>query len=139
MRHCRSDFAQALSALALLAIAVRALVPAGYMLAPAQDGRFIAVQLCSEHGASEAVIDLNTGRLVDPDDIPADNAPEKAPGADAPCVFATAAALGLAEPPPALPVAFSVTAEGHPLFFSTAPGRGLAAPPPWSTGPPSTL
>ncbi len=137
-RHRRSWYAQAFAAFALLAFAVRALVPAGYMFAPAQDGRFLTVTLCSGHGAIETLLDLSTGQLVDPDDVP-DNTPENPPSADAPCVFATVATLAAPEQALALPSALGVANADHPLIVSVAPGQGLAAPPPWSTGPPYTL
>ena len=138
LRHQRTGFAQALAAFALLAITVRALVPAGYMFTPAQDGRFITVTLCSAHGATEAVIDLNTGAVVDPDSTTQDDPPANAPSADAPCVFAASASLVAPEQLASLPVAFSVASVELPRTIEVAPGRGLAAPPPWSTGPPIT-
>lgn len=137
-RHRRSWFAQAFAAFALLAFAVRALVPAGYMFAPAQDGRFLTVTLCSGHGAVETLLDLSTGQLVDPDDVP-DNTPENPPSADAPCVFATVAALAAPEQPATLPFVFHIAAVELSHAFGSVPGQGLAAPPPWSTGPPLTL
>jgi len=139
LRHHRSGFAQALAAFALLAIAARALVPAGYMFTPAQDGRFITVTLCSGHGAVDAVIDLSTGAIVDPGSTNYNDAPsKKSPNADAPCVFAVAAALSAPEQPASLPVVFRLPSVELPLTSAVAPGRGLAAPPPWSTGPPLT-
>lgn len=139
LRRHRPGFAQALAAFALLTMVVRALVPAGYMFAPAQDGRFITVTLCSGHGVAEAIIDLSTGQVIDAGDAPTNNPVENAPGADAPCVFATVAALAAPAQALALPLAFSVAAVDHPHSVVVAPGRGLAAPPPWSTGPPYTL
>ena len=63
--HRRSGFAQALAAMALLAMALRALIPAGYMLAPENaNGRFVALSLCSGHGQQDVVLDLATGELV---------------------------------------------------------------------------
>ena len=140
LRHHRSGFAQALTALALLAMAVRALVPAGYMFAPTQDHRFIAVTLCSGHGLAEVVMDLTTGAVVDLGSTNRDDAPsEKSPNADAPCVFAVAAALSAPEQPASLPVVFRLPSFELSLTSAVAPGRGLAAPPPWSTGPPILL
>lgn len=126
---------RALFALALIAIAVRALIPAGFMLAaggPSRDQ--IVVTLCSSHGGGQAVLDLATGQLVDDDAAPSDDAGSK----DAPCVFAAAALLA---PPMAAPVStpalhFAVVTPER--FGMLRPGQGLAAPPPWSTGPPQT-
>ena len=128
-----------LAALALLAIAVRALVPAGYMLATAQDGRFIAVTLCSGHGAVDAVIDLTTGAVVDADATKQNDIPSNAPNPDAPCVFATMAALSAPEHPPAFTLVFQSAPAERVRDLAVAPGRGLAAPPPWSTGPPLAI
>ncbi|MDX2238918.1 MAG: hypothetical protein NW203_15245 [Hyphomonadaceae bacterium] len=134
----RKGIAQALAAFALLALAVRALVPAGYMVAPSQNGRFLTVALCSGQTQAHAVIDLVSGAVVDPD------AHEQSPAsdtgdADAPCVFAAAAPVSVA------PLAASIAAPpqapslGAAAVESLAPGRGLAAPPPWSTGPPLSV
>jgi hypothetical protein len=60
-----------LGAIALLAILVRALVPAGYMLAEADtpDGRYLVVQMCDGHDAAQ-VIDLDSGKLVEASELP---------------------------------------------------------------------
>ncbi len=140
LRHHRTGFAQALAAFALLAMVVRALVPAGYMFTPSQDQRFITVTLCSGHGPAELVMDLTTGVVVDPGSTNQNDAPSKsAPGADAPCVFAVAAALSAPEQPASLPFVFRLASAALPRAIAVAPGRGLAAPPPWSTGPPLTV
>lgn len=140
LRHHRTGFARTLAAFALLAMVVRALVPAGYMFAPTQDHRFITVTLCSGHGPAEAVIDLTTGAIVDPGSTNQSDEPsKKSPNADAPCVFAVAAALSAPEQPASLPVVFRLASADLPRAIEVAPGRGLAAPPPWSTGPPLTV
>ena len=61
---CRSNsgLSRALAALALLAMAVRALVPAGYMLAPEQNGRTSIVTLCTGHGLVDVVVDHGAGK-----------------------------------------------------------------------------
>lgn len=139
LKHGRTGVSQLLAVLAFIAIATRALVPAGYMFAPPQDGRILTVTLCSGHGAVEALLDLSTGQLVDQDDVP-DNTPEKnAPRADAPCVFATVATLAAPEQALAFSSVFVMAVADHLFIVSVAPGQGLAAPPPWSTGPPYTL
>ena len=80
---------QAFAALALLAMIVRAIVPAGYMLAPARQGELLAITLCSSHGPVKALIDLKTGALVEHQK----KTPEKSGASDAPCVFAAVPAL----------------------------------------------
>lgn len=139
LRHHRTGFARALTAVALLAMVVRALVPAGYMFAQSQEHRFITVALCSGHGAAETVIDLTTGAVVDPGSTNRNDTPSKSwPSADAPCVFAAAGALSAPEQPASLPVVFRLASVALPRASAVTPGRGLAAPPPWSTGPPLT-
>lgn len=119
--------------MALLAMALRALTPAGYMLAPAQfDGRIVAVTLCTDHGPVDTIIDRTTG-------LPADQQGGDAPSGEtaaAPCVFAAAGAP-LAPEAPALPnrVRSASLALAAPLAPAPRAAR-LAAPPPWATGPP---
>ena len=88
-----------LGALARLAMAVRAIVPAGYMLATAEtvDGRYLTVTLCDAHGDSQRVLDVKAGKYVDPSQVPANHSNKVE---HAPCVFAMAA--------PAAPPAASI-------------------------------
>jgi hypothetical protein len=139
LRHHKTGFAQALTAFALLAMVVRALVPAGYMFAPTHDSRFLAITLCSGHGPAEAVLDLTTGAIVDASEAQTHKAPSSPSRTDAPCVFATAAPLSAPEAPAVIAVAFRHQAIELPSAIVATPGRGLAAPPPWSTGPPLTV
>lgn len=130
-------FGRRLGAFALLALLVRALVPAGYMVAEAgeADGRYLVVQMCDGHGSAAQIIDLDTGKVVDksksPDTTNTSN--------DAPCVFAMAAVVSL----PTL--AFEPALVRHVIATELAgisdvrPGRGIAAPPPPATGPPSLI
>ncbi len=136
LRHHQNGFAHALAAFALLAMVVRALVPAGYMFAPSQDHRFITVTVCSGYGPGEALIDLTTGAIVDPGSTHDSDAPsKKAPHADAPCLFALATLLSPPEQPASSPSFFRLLSAKPPCAIAVAPGRGPAAPPPWSTGP----
>lgn len=128
-----------LGVIALIALLVRAVVPAGYMLAHAEtsEGRYLTIEMCEGH-ARPQVIDLDTGKLVDPSQAPA-GAPDsdRSEGKSAPCVFASAAQLA----PPLLvahAVDFLVSYEpGFIVRHDIRPGRGIAAPPPPATGPPS--
>jgi hypothetical protein len=138
MRHQKSGFARMLAAVALLAMVVRALVPAGYMFAPDRGGDVLTVTLCSGHGAVAAVIDLQTGAVVDADAAPDDQSPGKSSNANAPCVFASVATLAAPEAPVTVTVALQMAPAETIASVRAAPGRGLAAPPPWSTGPPLT-
>ena len=125
-----------LGAIALLAMLVRAIVPAGYMLAEADtgQGRYLTVEMCEGHAAK--VIDLDTGKQVDPSKLPGK---AKGDGKGAPCVFAATASfatpIAIAEP-----VQFVVS---HDVEFgvdlNVRPGRGIAAPPPPATGPPASI
>jgi hypothetical protein len=128
-----------LAAIALLALLVRAFVPAGYMLAQADtpNGRYLVVQMCQGHAQPSRVIDLDTGKEVDPSQAPADGEKQNSDPRQAPCVFAGAPALGqpvaIAEPVEFLAkwdVEFTVAQD-------LRPGRGIPAPPPPATGPPS--
>lgn len=119
-------FSGALAALALLAMAVRALTPAGYMLAPGEiDGRFVAVTMCTGHGPV-ATDERNR------------ETPKKQDNA-APCVFAAAGAA--LAPTPDTPIETPRFASQEIAPHATqALGVGrMAAPPPWATGPPRAL
>jgi hypothetical protein len=130
-----------LGAIALLAMLVRAIVPAGYMLASAETpgGRYLTVQMCSQHAGPEQVIDLDTGKLVDASRIAKTDGKSKTTPVHAPCVFAGAPVM-------AHPVAITEPVEflvAHDVDFSVVrdvrPGRGIPAPPPPATGPPSLI
>ena len=126
-----------LGAIALLAMLVRALVPAGYMLAEADtpNGRYLVVQMCDGHSAAQ-VVDLDTGELLDASKLPgkSDNK-----NSSTPCVFATSAPM--ASPLAAAePIVFQREfAADFVIALAVAPGRGIAAPPPPSTGPPTLI
>jgi hypothetical protein len=134
MRH----MGRRLGAIALLAMLVRAIIPAGYMLAEADtgSGRYLTVEMCDGHATQAQVIDLDTGKLVDLSKLPKS---AKTDNNSAPCVFAGATVI---ESPVAVaePVEFRVS---HEIDFAVVrdlrPGRGIAAPPPPSTGPPSLI
>ncbi len=127
-----------LGAIALLAMLVRAIIPAGYMLAEADtgSGRYLTVEMCDGHATQAQLIDLDTGKLVDLSKLPKS---AKTDNNSAPCVFAGATVI---ESPVAVaePVEFRVS---HEIDFAVVrdlrPGRGIAAPPPPSTGPPSLI
>jgi hypothetical protein len=125
-----------LGAIALLAMLVRAVVPAGYMLAEADtgNGRFLTVQMCEGHAAR--VIDLDTGKQVDSSHLPGKT---DGKGKHAPCVFA--AAVSVATPVAAAEPAAFVPAQDVDFVVvrDLRPGRGIAAPPPPATGPPALI
>lgn len=141
-RPARSRFANTLAALALLAVFVRALIPAGYMISPRAEADGMVITLCTGQGSIEAVVDRKTGAIISVGDH--DNGGSKAPGKSTdhhpPCVFSASATLAGPAPSPVLdgPVTVALPADQR-RPEAIIPGRGLAAPPPWSTGPPLTV
>jgi hypothetical protein len=112
--------------LAMLAVAVKVLVPAGFMTpAPTQHAAFPLV-LCTGHGA--VVVDA-AGK---------DQHPAK-PAHDGPCVFSGhgAALAASASPAVGAAVAIAYAALADAPVRDLAPGRGLVAPPLPPRGPPT--
>lgn len=128
-----------LGAIALLAMLVRAVMPAGYMLAQAEtpNGRYLTVDFCEGHIAGKRVLDLETRKLLDPSEVP--SKPHDGKNQHAPCVCA--AAPPLAPPLTATePEQFEIAADAvFAVSPDIRPGRGIAAPPPPATGPPSQI
>ena len=127
-----------LGAIALIALFMRAVLPAGYMLAEADTGgaRYVTLQICDGHASAQKLLNLDTGEEVLLSALPKK---VKDDGAKTPCVFSAGPAI--IEPMVAVePVEFVVETG---IVFSPAqsvrPGRGIAAPPPPSTGPPSLI
>ena len=111
-----------------LALALRVLVPAGWM--PAAEGRGFAITMCSGSGMEPAWVDAE-GKV---------HKQAPAQGGDSHCAFAGIGApmLGSDLPPPVIPAAH---AEAAPVVSQALAsiGQGLAAPPPPATGPPATV
>lgn len=120
--------------LATLAIALRIMIPAGFMTAPQPtNGLPFALVLCTGQGAMVVQPGETLGHH--------DKAPADKPAHDDPCPFA---GHGVAAPPPsALAVANVEFVAYRPVaparVVHLAPGRGLAAPPLPARGPPSLL
>jgi hypothetical protein len=120
-----------LLALVVLALAVRMLVPAGWM--PSFAGGRATITLCTGAGMVEAWVDAD-GKIHK-------DSPAKKGAGDQPCAFA-----GLAGADDAHELAHVVVA---PLFAphsalhfdatNVAIGLGLAAPPPPAIGPPALI
>lgn len=110
-----------------MAMAMRALVPAGYMLSPSVHGSSIIV-LCSGH-AMASMPGMDHGGKPD----------HSSSHRDAPCAFSAVAHLATPETPPSIVTAFTLAADAPPAPLYVTPGRGLAAPPPWATGPPTAI
>lgn len=132
-------FGPQLGAFALLALLVRALVPAGYMVAEAStpDGRYLVVQMCDAHGGAAQVIDLDTGKIVEKSKSPGKS---EGKGEGSSCMFAMATPMASPPPVQAEPIVFGTTIDAHLVSKpDVVPGRGIAAPPPPATGPPSLI
>lgn len=129
-----------LGALALLALLVRAIVPAGYMVAGAEtpSGRYLTITFCGERHTPPRVIDLDTGAVVDAGKLPAGPA-NGTPSGHQPCVFAATAHF--ATPSATTEAVLFTTAHAATFVPALAVyiGQGIAAPPPPSTGPPSLI
>jgi len=114
------------------ALAMRMLVPSGFMLTPAADGALPMITVCTGQGAMTMPMPADMHHAA-----PDDGAPHQDKAPDHPCAFAAAsAAVDLA----ALwhPVAPAPADAAAPPSFHAfiRPGLGLAAPPPPKTGPP---
>lgn len=128
-------WARAALGLALIALALRVLVPSGFMVPAADQGVGFPIVLCTAQGVQTVVVDQE-GQLASPDPRPSgDHSPASQPHHS--CAFAgVAQALGA---PQSLHIGLAGwTFAEHAFAAGTpaAPGRGLAAPPPPQTGPP---
>lgn len=120
--------------LAVLALALKILVPAGFMTATEpRNGSPFALVLCTGQGP----LVIQPGEALDH----RDKAPADKPSHDEPCPFS---AQGAAAPPPSglviAKIAFVAYRPAPPARVThLAPGRGLTAPPLPARGPPSLL
>ena len=129
-----------LGAFALMALLLRAVMPAGYMLAEADtgSGRYLTLELCDSHGGQPMLVDLDTGKIVK---APAKSGThDKSSQPQPPCLLCASFA-SVAAPLPTMDVVHHarVADVGYSIVRDLQPGRGIAAPPPPSTGPPSTI
>lgn len=119
----------------MLAVVLKVLVPAGFMVATSSPSTNYPLVLCTDHGA----VAVDAGDLRDRDGR---KAPAQKPAHDAPCAFAGhAAAASPPDPHPVAAVTFVSTPVAQPLALrrDLAPGRGLSAPPLPARGPPILL
>jgi len=121
--------------LAALAIALKVMIPPGFMAAAQSNGLPFAIVLCTSQGAVTVQAAEALPHHGDQDQAPAKSAH------DSPCAFA---GHGLGAPPPALHdvgrAEFVVYQPTVPqTAIGLAPGRGLSGPPLPARGPPSQL
>ncbi|MBC6983277.1 hypothetical protein H8B08_16145 [Caulobacter sp. 17J80-11] len=116
--------------LAAVAIALKVLVPPGFMLATDARSDVVPIVLCTAYGAK--VVHIDADQAPPSDDDHGGKTPH-----DAACAFTGHAASPLT--PVAAPFAYAGVALPAHRFdapSAPAPGRGLAAPPPPSQAPP---
>lgn len=133
-RHAPGVWRHVLLTLATLAVALKVLIPAGFMAGQPTNGLPFALVLCTGQGA--IVVQPGERLPSHGDDAPASQADNGGP-----CLFAGHAA---AAAPPALAdlgVVEFVAYAFHPRVISRdlAPGRGLTGPPLPARGPPAQL
>ncbi|NEX91402.1 hypothetical protein G3573_01325 [Caulobacter sp. 17J65-9] len=116
--------------LATVAIALKVLVPPGFMLATDARPDVVPIVLCTAYGAKVVHVDADQAP-------PTDEHHDGKTAHDAPCAFTGHAAAPIT--PIAAPFAYANVALPAHQFDApalAAPGRGLAAPPPPSQAPP---
>jgi len=128
-----SPFRGVLMTFALLALAWRMMIPAGFMAAAPTNDLPFAVVLCTGQGPVSLEAGQSLAKHGDQHQAPASH--------DSPCAFAGhGGALTAPDLIGTHPVVFAAYAAPLPAAVAhLAPGRGLSAPPPPARGPPSLL
>ncbi len=131
MRTARKSQTCWLLAFIILSLAIRMVVPAGWMPSLA-DGR-ATITLCTSAGMVEAWVDAD-GKIHK-------ESPAKKGAGDRPCAFAglNAAADTPALDVASLPLPFAPQRLYNNKATAVAIGLGLAAPPPPATAPPALI
>jgi hypothetical protein len=130
--------------MAALAVLLRVLVPAGFMIAPPDQAHagMIPIVLCTGKGNVNAFL-APDGTLHQSADTDDGDPGEHDPGLDqhGDCIFAHAVTAPATPDLPAaiVPVPEQPPVLAGPLRLDLVPGRGLAAPPPPSTAPPTLI
>lgn len=133
-RIFRRQWWRVFSTLAVLAVLVKVVLPAGFMPDASRSTGLWPIVICTEHGPVDAFLN-DKGEIVtehsgQPTSKPAE---EK----DEPCAFGGAVAGHVPANISLVSWTPPVVQQVQPAFPTTsAPGRGLAAPPPPSHGPP---
>lgn len=122
---------------ALLALMIKVLIPAGFMLAQNSTSHLVAVVICTGTG-SQTLFMNEAGQYVSNTEEQNDHGGGGEAPEDHPCTFAYHGAAALASITPKVEaVAFARIKDQVALTrIDQAPGRGLAAPPPPSTASP---
>ena len=130
----KGQFSRLAMTMAMLAVLLRALIPAGYMVSPNDGAGGSRIVICSPQGAVEVLVDASGHRIKAPINH------DKGKVADHPCAFSVATTASLTGDL-TLISAPAVCAEVEPAASTPGlrPGLGLAAPPPPKTGPPILL
>jgi hypothetical protein len=117
---------------ALLAVALKVLVPAGFMVAGPADRSAFPLVICTGQGVVTASDDGA------PSAHRSGDGKAQKPSHDAPCVFAGHVAAPAPDPFGVRPVEFvrHTDVSAQSVRRDIAPGRGLAAPPLPARGPP---
>jgi len=136
LHSARSALAQALFVLASLAFALRAIVPAGFMIDRNDAGGAFEVTICSAHSAQESAIDQ---AILD-----AFGGSKTAGGGEHPqntqdCVFAFAFAAAVSQLLIAFLLPSGPSSAALPQPSSDTPRRFAARPPLPARGPPTLL
>lgn len=130
----RRTFARAVFVtFAALAVALKVLIPAGFMTAPDRNSLPFAVVICTGQGAKVVA----PGELMRHDN----KAPSDKPAHGEPCPFAGHGGPAV-QPEQVTVQAVSFAAYVQPAVrpaLGLSPGRGLSAPPLPARGPPSQL
>lgn len=122
-------------ALVVLALALKVILPPGFMPSTPGSGAAFPLMICTGQGAL-VVASKDAGGKQGAPDQPTD----QKSGHDAPCAFAGHAAVAIAPTFSAAPVMHAISIPAVVgLLSDLQPGRGLAAPPPPSQGPPVVL
>jgi len=122
--------------LLVCALAMRMMIPSGFMIAPSAHGATLI--LCPDQGSVPVAMTHKMGAMAMPGhDMGKHGGDHQGKGADHPCAFASAGAAAdlVSIVHPAAPL---IRADFASALFgvSAQPGLGLAAPPPPKTGPP---
>lgn len=121
--------------LAVLAIAMKVLIPPGMMVATGPRNELpFPIVLCT----GEGMLSVAPGAPLSQHDDKSKDAPTKH---DAPCLFAGHA---LAAPPPVIAATLAATfvtieSDAPAIVASVTPGRGVSGPPLPARGPPTQL